>query len=134
MLSRVNQFLSACEKLLLECCHGKYFFPWTSPCSMVVVSTRIWIRLGRKKQSSQTSLSRVNCEIKLSQVKLVYFGLFILILRMQKMFTIAEDKQKKQIEVLIITCMCSFGYHDYFIAYYTFFWRVPFINYDKVYQ
>lgn len=63
---------------------------------MVVVSTGIWIRLGRKKQSSQTSLSRVNCEIKLSQVKLVYFGLFILILRMQKMFTIAEDKQKKQ--------------------------------------
>lgn len=57
-------------------CH-EYFLPRTSPCHMVIKTTRVWIRLNRKHKSLQTNLSEVNCEIKSSQIKVGLKFLFI---------------------------------------------------------
>lgn len=57
--------------------HHEYFLPRTSPCHMVIKTTRVWIRLNRKHKSLQTNLSEVNCEIKSSQIKVGLKSLFI---------------------------------------------------------
>lgn len=69
----VNQHLFASHKILQgfrEPCRRKYFSPRTSPCHMVVITTRVCMRLTRKNQSSRTNLSPVNREIMLMRLKI----------------------------------------------------------------